>query len=303
MGSRLVVAVFVALCAGCGTHPPQPQVSPPGGSQQAVSLPGWFAFTVAGGDIWAVRGDGSDRHQVTVSGGGVDTSPTWSPDASRLGYRHSVGPGGTPDNVDTIRTVRADGSGSRDLVPGSFPAWSPDGGLIAFRGNAEVGLAVIRPDGSGLTSLGVPNAECPVWSPDGILILYCRNEDASGRVTDDWNVWVMHRDGSDQRQLTDDPARDYPTAWSSDGSRVVFSSDRAGRFASFVMDANGSNVTRVSDATDLSAVGVWLPDGRFVIGSAGGDIPDWYVVADDASRQRLPQLAGAFDSIGWTMGR
>jgi hypothetical protein len=66
-------------------------------------------------------------------------------------------------------------------------------GINSFEG---VDLALIKPDGSGLTSLGARNAECPVWSPDGMRILYCRNEDASGHVSDNWDIWVMNRDGS-----------------------------------------------------------------------------------------------------------
>jgi TolB protein len=187
----------------------------------------------------------------------------------------------------------------RDLVPGSFPAWSPDGAWIAFRGITGVDLAVIRPDGSDLTPLGTTNAECPVWSPDGLRILYCRNEDTSGAVSDNWEIWVMDQDGSQQRQLTDNPARDYPIAWSADGSRIVFYSQRDGAGASFVMEADGSNVTRVTDATDLSTVGAWLSDGRFIISSAADDIPHWFLLDAAGARQPIPQLEGAFDPIGW----
>jgi Tol biopolymer transport system component len=268
-------------------------------SPAAASLPGWFAFTVAGGDLWVVRGDGSDRHQLTRSGAGVDISPTWAPDASRLAYRHSTAAGGGSLEADVIRIVQADGSGQRDLVVGSFPAWSPDGSWIAFRGVAGVDLALIKPDGSDLMPLGARNAECPVWSPDGTQILYCSNEDTSGQVSDNWEVWVMNRDGSHQRQLTHDPARDYPIAWSADGSRIVFYSQRDGAGASFVMDADGSNVARLITAADLSSVGAWLPDGRFVISSAGIDIPDWYVLNPDGTRQAIPQLRGAFDPLAW----
>jgi Tol biopolymer transport system component len=272
-------------------------------SPTAPSLPGWFAFTIAGGDLWAVRGDGSDRHQLTRSGAGVDISPTWAPDASRLAFRHSTGTGGGPQDTDTIRIVGANGSGVRDLVAGSFPAWSPDGALIAFRGVTGIDLALIKPDGSDLTSLHAPNAECPVWSPDGSRILYCRNANASGQVSDNWEVWVMNRDGSQQRQLTHDPTRDYPIAWSADGSRIVFYSQRDGQGASFVMDADGSNVARLTQATDLSSVGAWLPDGRFVISSAGPNAPTWYVLNLDGTRQAVPQLNGAFDPIGWVAAR
>jgi Tol biopolymer transport system component len=307
---QALVLMLGTLAVACGPVPSQsvsqPSISP--STEQTstptpVSLTGWFAFTVEGGDLWAMRGDGSDRLQLTRSADGVDISPTWAPGASRLAYRHSTGAGGGTQDADTIRVVRADGNGERDLVAGSFPAWSPDGAWIAFRGVAGVDLALIRPDGNDLTSLGAPNAECPVWSPDGMQILYCRNEDASGAVSDNWEVWVMNRDGSHKRQLTDDPARDYPIAWSADGSKIVFFSERDGNAASFVMDADGSKVARVTNATDLSSVGAWLPDGRFVISSAGPDIPEWYVLASDGTRQRIPQLSGAFDPIGWVDAR
>jgi Tol biopolymer transport system component len=267
-----------------------------------LSLPGKFAFTLPGGDLWVMQGDGSERHEVTASGDGVDISPTWAPDGSRLAFRHSTGAAGNAQDSDTIRVEGADGSGARDLVAGSFPAWSPDGASIAFRGVDGVDLAVIKPDGTGLKSLGARNAECPVWSPDGLQILYCRNEEASGRVSDNWDVWVMNRDGHDQRQLTNDPARDYPVAWSKDGSRVAFFSERAGQGASYVMEADGSRVARVTDATDLSSVNVWLPDGRFIISSAGGDTPEWFVLDGSGARQQIPQLSGASDPIGWIDG-
>ena len=292
----LVLLVSGTLAAACGPTAPQPSNE---SSTSALELPGEFAFTIADGDLWAVRGDGSDLRQLTTSEDGVDISPTWAPDASQLAYRHSTGAGGGLQDTDMIRIVQADGSDAHDLVPGSFPAWSPDGAWIAFRGATGVDLALIKPDGSQLTQLSAPNAECPVWSPDASRILYCRNADAAGHVSDNWEVWVMDRDGSHQRQLTDSPARDYPIGWSADGSKIVFYSQRDGQGASFVMDADGSHVTRVTAAADLSTVGAWLSDGRFVISSAGEAIPRWFLIDVSGARQEIPQLSGAFDPIGW----
>jgi TolB protein len=118
-------------------------------------------------------------------------------------------------------------------------------------------------------------------------------------VSNNWEVWVMNRDGSHQVQLTHDPGRDYPTAWSADGSKIAFFSDRGGHGASYVMEADGSSVSRVTNDAGLSSVGAWLPDGRFVMSSSGPDVPTWYVLAPDGSRTVLPQLDGAFDPIGW----
>ena len=307
--AAITLAMVVTVAVGCGPAPSQTPASPsavastsPSSAAAALPLPGKFAFTLPAGDLWVMQGDGSERHEATASGDGVDISPTWAPDGSRLAFRHSTGAAGNAQDSDTIRVDGADGSGARDLVAGSFPAWSPDGASIAFRGVESVDLAVIKPDGTGLKSLGARNAECPVWSPDGLQILYCRNEDASGRVSDNWDVWVMNRDGSDQRQLTTDPARDYPIAWSKDGSRIAFFSERTGQGASYVMEADGSRVARVTDATDLSSVNVWLPDGRFIISSAGGDTPEWFLLDGSGARQQIPQLSGASDPIGWIDG-
>jgi Tol biopolymer transport system component len=313
---RLLVQCFgaTAIVAACAAAP-SGTLPPPSGSSAAsstssstnsatgastgaaIALPGWFAISIEGGTLWAVRGDGSDRHQLTKPDKAVDYSPTWAPDASRLAFRRTAGPSGGIQ-TDEIRIIQADGTGERPLVAGSFPAWSRDGAWIAFRGVDGVDLALIRPDGSGLMPMRLENAECPVWSPDGRRLLYCRNADASGAVSDDWNVWVMNTDGTDRRQLTTDPARDYPIAWSSDGARILFSSDRSGRMASYVMDADGTHVARVTEAADLSTANVWLPDGRFVIASTD-DPPRWFVLDPSGARQEIPQLSGAFDPIGW----
>ena len=302
----IVLSVAVACGPAASQTPIQPSIgastaasTSPISALPAVALPGWFAVTLKGGSLWAMRGDGSGRRQLTAPGDGVDISPTWAPDASRLAFRRSTGAGGSAQDTDMIRVVQADGTGARDLVPGSFPAWSPDSAWIAFRGIDGVDLAVIKPDGSGLQSLGARNSECPTWSPDGRKILYCRNEDMSGRVSDNWDVWVMNRDGTDQHQLTNDPARDYPIAWSKDGTRIVIFSERDGQGASFVMDADGSRVSRVTAATDLSSVDVWLPDGRFIIASSAGETPEWFVLDAKGTREHVPQLSGAFDPIGW----
>lgn len=70
-----------------------------------------------------------------------------------------------------LYVAAADGRSQRLLTRfAAFPAWSPDGSLIAFmRGNES--LHVVAPDGSELRQLLPRKAGlegcCPVWSPDG----------------------------------------------------------------------------------------------------------------------------------------
>jgi TolB protein len=50
----------------------------------------------------------------------------------------------------------------------------------------------------------------------------------------------MNADGSNQRNLTRNPAKDVRPSWSPDGRRIAFVSDRDGRLEAHVMNADGS---------------------------------------------------------------
>src|SRR6266581_4100632 len=52
-------------------------------------------------------------------------------------------------------------------------------------------------------------------------------------------IFVMNPDGSGQANLTNNPARDFDPAWSPDGTRIAFASERDGNGDIFVMNADG----------------------------------------------------------------
>ena len=143
------------------------------------------------------------------------------------------------------------------------PTWSPDGTRIAFRsqrdGNDEI--YIMTADSSCQTNMtnDPANDWSPAWSPNGKQIAFARSFDI-GSFTD---IAVMNIDGSGLTRLTYDHG-EYP-AWSPDGKRIAFASARDGNYEIYVMNADGTNQTRitVNPAYDMSPS--WSPDGTQIV--------------------------------------
>ena len=150
------------------------------------------------------------------------------------------------------------------------PAWSPDGGRIALvRRTGRVrrpDLFVMSSAGKGrirLTSSALPERD-PSWSPNGTMIVYAARTSATG----DFHLFLAKADGSARVQLTTQAAgsADRAPVFSPDGSRIAFVSDRAGGFPElYVMDADGSNVRRLTANDAIDGNPSWSPDGTRLV--------------------------------------
>jgi Tol biopolymer transport system component len=111
-----------------------------------------------------------------------------------------------------------------------------------------------------------PGAEItPSLSPDGKFVAY------ASRASGNMDVYVLRIGGSKQVNLTADSAvDDSEPAFSPDGSRIAFRSERDGG-GLFVMGATGESVVRITDRGYRPA---WSPDGtRLVFASADFTLP------------------------------
>jgi hypothetical protein len=160
-----------------------------------------------------------------------------------------------------IFSMFADGSEQVNLTAtpqfDGGPAWSPDGGQIAFTsardGNSEV--YVMNADGTSQVNLTLHPAldENPDWSPDGSHIAFSSTRDGNSEV------YVMDADGTDQIRLTTSFGFDGHPAWSPDGTKIAFTSDRIGNFDIYVMNADGSGLTRVTTNAARDMDPSWQP--------------------------------------------
>ncbi|MBX6316552.1 MAG: PD40 domain-containing protein, partial [Isosphaeraceae bacterium] len=139
------------------------------------------------------------------------------------------------------------------------------------------------------------------FAPDGDRLAFVSLRDGEAEI------YTIQADGSEPRRLTTQFALDDRPAWAPDGRRLVFSStrqpaDRAGRAwnALYVMDADGSNVRRLSprEAADYSPA--WSPRGDLIAcasGSGQAGQTDLVVLAPDGSGRRRVVADGGWPAF------
>lgn len=94
-----------------------------------------------------------------------------------------------------------------------------------------------------------------------------------------FDIYTVNPDGSSPIRITDDqghannpdgPTYDFDQAWSPDGSKLAFTSNRDGdSFEIFTMNADGSNVQRLTNDLIDESQPAWSPDGTKIAFTRG----------------------------------
>ena len=161
--------------------------------------------------LWTVDTTGENPTRF-YAGPSTIVAVDWSPQGDQIAF---VMAGEQPDTYEVF-LMNPDGSGVRQLTRG-LPGiggsvdWSPDGkSLLIYAGSPgdkNIFLIDVAAETAAQLTNGGNNGS-PVFSPDGQWIAFI-----SLRNNDQADIFIMRPDGSDVRQITDNPEPDWQPQW------------------------------------------------------------------------------------------
>ena len=210
--------------------------------------------------------------------------------ATRIAYVTQV------SNKDyRLEVADADGEGMQVAVrsnePIISPAWSPDGGKVAYVSFEQKKPVVYVQDlvtgGRKVISNEKGSNSAPAWSPDGSRLAVALSKDGH------YQVYGVNADGSGMRRLSNGSGIDTEPQFSADGQSIYFTSDRSGGPQIYKMSASGGNATRVTFHGGYNISARLSSDGKTLAWISQRDGGFSLYAMDLASGQELRLAEGA----------
>ena len=206
-----------------------PKLGP--GAREKISLDGKIKY-VFGAKSWRKNGAPEAHPKPVVQRvkrpGGLIAfadAPRRNPGPRAMPHAHiyTIGPDGVRKQLTTGK-------------PGNFfPAWSPDGKLLAFTSIRNQKREIWVIDSAGKNERLITSGYLPAWSPDGKRLAITRFDAKKMR-----HIWTVGLDGKGEKQLTTDNSNHCP-AFSPKGDKIAYwSGDASGFGQVWVMNADGT---------------------------------------------------------------
>ena len=226
-----------------------------------------------GRDLYTIPAAGGARVPV-VQDAALDWSPAWAPDGRWLYFTSDRG--GTTNlwriAVDefTGAAVGAPEPVTVGAQAADLPSLSKDGTKLLFRSRLTTVNPVAVPFDPETERLGAPTR---LLERNGVLSPKAVSPDSEWLALGNFgeqreDIFIVRKDGSDLRRLTDDGARDRAPQWSPDGRELAFYSNDGGGSQIWTIRSDGSRRTQL---TDVKGGGImyplWSPAGDRMVAS------------------------------------
>jgi len=243
----------------------QPETSPSYNSEDPA--PGKIVFTCQidrqtnHDQICIINPDGTGWKQLTNDLHYEHYYASFSANGDQIVFSSSL-----PDHTGfNIFIMNSDGSDMTQITSGMgdfyAPALSPDGQyLVATRHiNSNNYISLLTRDGDFIKDLNsYYDCKDPVWSPDGQQILFAADPDKTGI-----QFYIMNKDGSNVRKLTDMDGLRGRSDWSIDGIMASYTGEYSLHNRElFLFGENGSTQIITEGGDNLAPS--FSPDGKWI---------------------------------------
>jgi Tol biopolymer transport system component len=181
------------------------------------------------------------------------------------------------------------------------PSVSPDGNMIAFETNVRVVVPV--PVTTTTTTTTNQSGSVSDQEPTNVNPPSDYTPPQPGVAEPGKRICVVDFDGTNLKQLTTGEGNyddTYPT-WSPDGKKIVFVSNRTGNNEIYVMNADGTGQTQITNDTFDNHDPAWSPDGSYIayVADHSGISELCLIRPDGTQRRRINSVAEQIQNPAW----
>ena len=196
-----------------------------------------------------------------------------------------------------LQVADSDGFGAQTVLasnePIISPAWSPDGGRLAYVSFEQRKPIVYVQSLSSGQRKAIANFRgsnsAPAWSPDGRRLAVVLTRDGSSQI------YLIDAEGGGLTRLTTSAGIDTEPNFSPDGQTLLFTSDRGGSPQIYRTSLSGGAAERITFDGTYNVSPRFSPDGKsFVFVQRNGGRFN-LMIQEFATRQVMPLTDGAVD--------
>ncbi len=242
------------------------QISPDGEDESALTHSGGSNMlpSVGGGRIFFTSFRNGGSHLFTLQGGEA------RPFAAYEGL--NTGAVLSPDGRYVATTLSKDGNPEIYLL-------NPSDGSVAKRLTQAWGIDI-----------------SPSWSPDSQEIAFVSDRHGSPQI------WIMGRDGQNQRRVTFQGDYNQTPAWSPKGDKIAFTArDERNVFDIFTVNVADGRIERLTQNQGNNEEPTWSPDGGYIAftSTRNGTAKLYIMTADGRVQTEISKGKGEYLTPFW----